>query len=369
MVYEGALGRMIDSDQIVATVREPLLILDKDLKVVSANPAFIRFFKVSEPEIRGQFIFDLGNGQWNIPRLRDLLKEVHTKGRDIEDYVVDHDFPLIGHKIMLVNVRPIPCAWQSSPLMLLAFEDATDRILNLRRTEKLMDDLINAKDSLDRFATIAAHDLQSPLNRALGFSDLFSKSAGTRMTDKERHYIDMFQTQLSAMRALINDLLTFARFKEQPENAQEVDLSELVAEVRNQLDDQFREVGGELDVAQLPAVRGMRSQLRQLFANLLENALKYRRPDVRPVITIASNAAKDGGIEIAIKDNGEGFEKDEADLVFQPFLRLHPSGGGTGLGLAICRRVMENHHGTISSQSEPKMGATFTMRFPPETVA
>ena len=115
------------ADNIIATLREPFLVLDKTLRVQTANRAFYRTFHAEKEETEGRFIYDLGNGQWNIPRLRTLLEEVLSNSHPIHDFDVEHDFPAIGKKIMLLNARRFESVDSQPDLILLAIEDITER--------------------------------------------------------------------------------------------------------------------------------------------------------------------------------------------------------------------------------------------------
>jgi two-component system CheB/CheR fusion protein len=118
---------LLYADSIVNTVREPLLVLDRDLKVLSANPAFYKAFQVTPQETEGHFLFDLGNRQWNIPQLRDFLKNVATGGGPVEGYLIEHEFPKIGHRKMLLNARRVIQEEVGIDRILLAIEDFTAR--------------------------------------------------------------------------------------------------------------------------------------------------------------------------------------------------------------------------------------------------
>src|ERR1700730_11977522 len=122
---------------IVDTVREPLLVLDKDLRVISASRSFYNTFKVSPQETNGHLLYDLGEGQWDIPALRVLLENILPKSAFLEDYEVEHDFPDIGRRIVLLNARTIICGRDTSPTFLLAFSDVTER----RAAERSLQDL------------------------------------------------------------------------------------------------------------------------------------------------------------------------------------------------------------------------------------
>ena len=119
--------RSLYAESIVRTVREPMVVLNGDLRVVSANPSFYRTFKVTPKETEGQLLYDLGNRQWDIPDLRHLLEEILPKDTQVEDFLVEHDFPEIGRRRMLLNARRVAQDGPSKQLILLAMEDVTDR--------------------------------------------------------------------------------------------------------------------------------------------------------------------------------------------------------------------------------------------------
>jgi PAS domain S-box-containing protein len=133
---------------IVETVREPLLVLDSELRIIFANRSFYRFFKVTSKETSDQHLYDLGNRQWNIPKLRELLERILPEKESVEDFEVEHSFQTIGTKIMLLNARQIYLKKHASRLILLAIIDATDRIEAEREKEKLIADLRKAFDEI-----------------------------------------------------------------------------------------------------------------------------------------------------------------------------------------------------------------------------
>ena len=142
------LGFEENAQDIVETVREPLLILNSELRIICANRSFYRFFKVSAEDSEGQFLYDLGNKQWDIPELRELLERILPEKDNVEDYEVEHNFQTIGRKIMLLNARQIYTKIHASKLILLAIEDVTDRIEAERQKEELIDDLRKAFDEI-----------------------------------------------------------------------------------------------------------------------------------------------------------------------------------------------------------------------------
>jgi signal transduction histidine kinase len=169
------------------------------------------------------------------------------------------------------------------------------------------------------------------------------------------------------MQELIASLLLLARVSSVPVAPRQVDLDELVRGLARDLDPGATPAAGRITVSHLPAVRGDPGQLRQLFQNLLVNALKFRRPGRPAAVKVSGRIRADGAASIRVADDGVGFDMENARRLFQPFSRLHSRRDfpGTGMGLAICQRIVQRHGGAIAAVSEPGRGTTFTVIFPP----
>ncbi|GAB3881118.1 sensor histidine kinase [Spirosoma agri] len=239
--------------------------------------------------------------------------------------------------------------------------------------------LNRSNDNLQQFAYIASHDLQEPLRKIQAFGDLL-KTKHTAQLGEGIDYIERMQSAASRMSILIKDLLTFSRISIQPETTLPVPLSQLIDPILTDLEMAIDESGAVIDLEPLPTVSGDPSQLRQLFQNLISNAIKFRRSDVSPHIRIGSKllAASDlpssvkptheaaSYHRIDVQDNGIGFETKYLDRIFQVFQRLYGKNQypGTGIGLAICEKVAANHGGAITAASQLGEGATFSVYLP-----
>ncbi|WP_052731258.1 ATP-binding protein [Spirosoma radiotolerans] len=240
-------------------------------------------------------------------------------------------------------------------------------------------DLKRSNDNLEQFASIASHDLQEPLRKVQQFGDLLTSQYGPQLGQGVR-YLDRMQLAASRMSILIKDLLTFSRISTRQEAGTPISLSEIVAGVLSDLELQIEETGAQVIIEPLPTIVGEGSQLGQLFANLLGNALKFRRPQAQPKIRVSSHRLAAGGLpltvrptrmapayyQIDVSDNGIGFEQKYVERIFQIFQRLHGKGefAGTGIGLAICEKVVTNHGGAITAHSQPGEGAIFSIYLP-----
>jgi PAS domain S-box-containing protein len=233
--------------------------------------------------------------------------------------------------------------------------------------------------NLQQFAYVASHDLQEPLRKIQSFSDLLINRYAHQLGDGSDYLMRMHKSA-RRMSELIEDLLTFSRVTAQQTPMTIVQLNEITNDILIDLELNIIDTSASVTIQNLPAVRGDKTQLSQLFLNLLSNALKFRKPDVNPVIEVTANVVSSIDLpahvhvarsasryhEITIQDNGIGFDQQYADKIFQLFQRLHNQTQypGTGIGLAICERVAANHGGGISAESQPGQGSTFRVYLP-----
>lgn len=360
---------------IIETVREPLLVLDGGLHVQLANGAFYRMFQVTQEEVKQQFLYEIGNGQWDIPLLRLSLEDILTHDTPFEDLEVEHEFSRIGRKIMLLNGRRIVREADATPLILLAIEDISER----RHAERLLQIHVQKLEwsnrELQDFAYIASHDLQEPLRAIQAFGERLRTRGVDDLHEEARDYLDRMLRAASRMRVLIHDLLEFSRVTTKARPFAPVDLTSVAQQALADLATRCEETQGRVEVGSLPTLDADATQMRQLLQNLIDNGLKYGRDDVPPVVIVSSEILREKDAlrpegrdmcRIAVQDNGIGFEEKYAERIFAPFQRLHSRGryDGTGIGLAICRKIVERHDGRIQAQSVPGEGSLFIVMLP-----
>ncbi len=227
-------------------------------------------------------------------------------------------------------------------------------------------ELERTTEELTDFAYIASHDLQEPLRKIIVFGDRLAGKFDSVLNDTGKDYIERMQKSAIRMKSLIDDLLRFSRITTHKTPFQPVDLNEVITEVLSDLEVQIERTQGRVEVDTLPSIEGERFQMRQLFQNLISNGLKYHREDVPPVIKVRYLSSNDGFEEIAVEDNGKGFEEKHLDRIFRPFERLHGHSeySGTGMGLAICQKIVTHHNGQITANSQVDKGSTFTVKIP-----
>ncbi|HYP04702.1 MAG TPA: ATP-binding protein [Bryobacteraceae bacterium] len=354
-------------ENIVRTVREPLLVLDDELCVRHANRSFYKVFAVSMVDTENRRIYELGTGQWNIPELRDRLAGILLDDESLEDFEVEYDFPAVGRRVMLLNARRIHN--EGSDRILLAMEDITQRRQTERLRQELSDKLARSNRELEDFAQVASHDLQEPLRKIQAFGGRLKSAAGPALNATARADLERILHAASRMQTLIDDLLTFSRVQTQARPFQPVDLGHIAEEVVEDLETSIRASGGTVEIdAGLPSIEADALQMRQLLQNLIGNALKYYKKDCHPQVRVrAELSQRDGDLcLLSVEDHGIGFDEKYLDRIFNVFQRLHGRNeyAGTGIGLAVCRRIAERHGGSITACSRPGVGSTFTVTLP-----
>jgi PAS domain S-box-containing protein len=228
---------------------------------------------------------------------------------------------------------------------------------------------------LEEYATVAAHDLQEPLRKIEIFADRIVTNSADELSAQSADYLERLGRSVHRMRALIDDLLSYAQVSAQPRNFESVDLGTLAGEVIIDLtggDVIIDLTGGDVNIGHLPVIDADPIQMSQLLRNLIGNALKFHRPDIPPMVTVEGQIVDDehtGGPRICrltVRDNGIGFDEMYADQIFSMFQRLHGVSEypGAGIGLALCRRIVEHHGGDITVTSTPGEGSTFVVSLP-----
>lgn len=217
-----------------------------------------------------------------------------------------------------------------------------------RLLDEQAEELRRSNAELEQFAYVASHDLQEPLRKVASFCQMLEHRYGDRLDARGRQYVEFAVDGAKRMQALINDLLTFSRAGRLTRPADSVDLDDAARQALDNLAALREETAAQVDVADLPTVPGDRTQLVQLFQNLVGNAIKFRRPDEPPRVTVDARRAGDEW-EFRCADNGIGIESRHADRIFLIFQRLHPREEytGTGIGLALCKKIVEHHGGRI----------------------
>lgn len=266
--------------------------------------------------------------------------------------------------------------------VLCTYLDVSESQQYRQQLEAVNAELLHSNENLQSFAYIASHDLQEPLRKIQSFGSLLMDQYGPLLSGQGSDYIRRMEVAAERMSRLIRDLLTYSRLTTQREPHRPVSLDEVLQRVMNDLEISLTETNAEIQIENLPNLPGDRTQLGQLFQNLLGNALKFRHPGQRPQIRISARKHLRSEIlagvlpastnnerpywAIRVQDNGIGFEPRHTDRIFGVFQRLHGKDqyAGTGVGLAIVKRIADNHAGGIQAEGIPGKGAIFTVYLP-----
>jgi PAS domain S-box-containing protein len=362
------------AESIVETVREPLMVLDPDLRVISANRSFYKAFNVTPQDTEGKLIYDLGNRQWNISKLRVLLEEIIPRETQFQNFEVDHVFLAIGRKTMLLNARQIYSKGFGTQMVLLAIEDITERKKAEEEIRRLNEDLKHqtieleaAYKELETFSYSISHDLRTPLLVIAGFSRVLLERYSSHLDTKGQQFLSLMHSSTQKMLRLIDHLLTFSHSEHQQMKPSDINMSELAEAVFEELKsmDPGRQL--RLNIKTLPPARGDKAMIHQVFVNLLSNAIKFIRPEEIGVIEIGARFEEKESIYY-VKDNGVGFDMQHANKLFGVFQRFHSPEEfeGTGIGLAIVQRIIHRHGGQVWAEGEVNKGATFYFSLPRE---
>jgi PAS domain S-box-containing protein len=245
-------------------------------------------------------------------------------------------------------------------------KETQDRLFeNQAQLQQKIIELNRSNYELEQFAHLASHDLQEPLRKLFFYSDVMKQRYSENIDQQGRSMLNNMTVAAGRMKELINDLLSYSQLQQQQLRFETVDLNQVIQEIIRDLDLTIREKNARIETDELPVLQGNKIRLRQLFSNLISNALKYSKKNITPVIEITSSV-EPGAISIKIKDNGIGFDAQHREKIFGLFERLHSRDEfpGTGIGLSICKKIAELHNGTISAMSEPGEYSVFEVTLP-----
>ncbi len=356
------------AESIVETLRESLVVLDEQLRIVIANQTFYKTFKASLEETVDKFIYDLGNGQWNIPALKKLLEEIILKNTQFQDFEVEHEFPNIGRKTMLLNARQIYQRDVNKPLILLAIEDITEK-------KKLESQLLRAQrmESVGTLACGIAHDINNVLTPIMLSQELLQE----RLTDEEsQRLLNTIERSTQRGANLMKQVQSFSKGAEGERNVLQV--AHIISEIREIVEETFpRSIKIRTDIHKdLFTISGDATQLHQVVMNLCVNArdamsdggilsISAENFYVGENYARMNSEAKIGPyIVITVSDTGTGIPPEVMDRIFEPFFTTKEYGKGTGLGLSISHGIVKSHSGFITVYSEVGKGTAFKVYLP-----
>ncbi|AVY67787.1 sensor histidine kinase [Xanthomonas translucens] len=384
------IGRRLDAERhmlranaraaaVLQTVREPIVLLDSQQRMLMHNAAFGELYGL-DPEQVPKMLAEVGDGVWQDGIIVQRLADVLLRGRELWDFEHEQLGADGVARTMLLNARRMPLPDSEDQVVLMTVSDISlqkasqQRIQMLnRQLEGKVEQVSEVNRELEAFSYSVSHDLRAPLRHVAGFADKLARHLGDAADEKSRHYLEVIGTSARRMASLIDDLLVYSRLGRSALRLQAVDMQSLVAETRSVLDANYQSdhAGSgrriEWSVAPLPILVADENMMRQLWLNLLGNAVKYSARREIAVIEVGYQLQADGSHRFSVRDNGAGFDMAYAAKLFGVFQRLHKASEytGTGIGLASVRRVLTRHGGHIWAEAAPDMGATFHFVLPP----
>jgi PAS domain S-box-containing protein len=375
-----------------------------------------------------QEIAKLGHWQWDVARnqvswsdelykifgerkgaeisYESYLEKLHPDDKDfvnkaVQQAFVEKSFPSFTHrihindgseKILQARGEVITDAQGNIMKMIGTAQDITEIQKAQQQLVERTHALETTNQELQRFAYVASHDLQEPLRKIMTFASLLERESGEHRNEREKMFMEKVVQSAGRMQHLIDDILAFSSLRISNEAFETTDLNAVVKQVLSDMEIRIEASGATVQADPLPVIEAIPSQMGQLLQNLISNAIKFRKEGVLPVVQISSQVVsadevKDYGwkdektlalrgttynwsreqfVKLRISDNGIGFDEAYSEKIFEIFQRLHSNKvyEGTGIGLAICKKIVDNHHGSISADGKPGEGATFTILLP-----
>jgi signal transduction histidine kinase len=355
------------SRMILQAVREPIALLDDQLRTLLVNAAFGELYGVSE-DARAVPLEEIGAGAWTDGALLQRLTDVLARDRELWDYELVQRTVDDVERHVVINARRLQQDDSDTPALLLTVSDVTARALAERQVNELnhqlegkVEQISDVNRELEAFSYSVSHDLRAPLRHIAGFAGKLEQHLGEQADERARHYLDVIGSAAKRMAQLIDDLLVFSRLGRGAMRLQPVDMQSLVDEARALAEAEAPGRRIEWKIAPLPVVIGDENMLRTVWQNLIGNAVKYTGQRELARVEVGAQRTRNGDYEFIVADNGAGFDMQYADKLFGVFQRLHRASEfpGNGIGLANVRRIVARHGGRVWARGEPDKGAQF----------
>jgi two-component system CheB/CheR fusion protein len=384
------------TEAIIATLREPIVILDTKLRIKNLNNAFATKYNTTNKATKGKFIYEILEGLFENKSLKHLVEKVLSEKVPVENYQISVNLRPETESIMLCNARQIVNKSSSESLILLAIEDITSRKRVEASLQELSDGFENkvkertselensvealskANIRLQQLAFIMSHDLQEPVRKILVFASILQQEK-FNLSENSAIVVQRIIKASERMKTLISDLLAYSHLKNDDGLFIPTDLNVVLKNILLDFELLIEDKNVEIKIGTLPIVKAIPLQMNQLFYNLISNALKFLKSENRAKIKILSTMLSSSQIEnypqlnkhlswceIIFTDNGVGFDGQYEQQIFTMFKRLHDNDiyVGTGMGLSISSKIVENHNGIIFAKSEVNKGAAFHVILP-----
>ena len=359
-------------DTALSNMVQGLCMFDKDQRLIVVNRRYLEIYGFSpdvvKPGItlRGLMEYSVSLGNYTAEEAERALAERNDPARLRQRSVIKQR--LKDGRVIAVMSEPMPDGGT-----IATYQDITDLETTTEKMVEYTKKLERSNRELVDFAYVASHDLQEPLRKIEAFGDRLVRKYVSVLPEEGQMFIDRMQSAASRMRQLINDLLSYSRVTTAAAPFSKVSLKDVLSGVLSDLQIRIEETHATIKSDNLPIIEADAMQMRQLFQNLIGNAIKFRKKDVDPVVEITGEITSEHdlpvpgpAVVIRIADNGIGFEQQFKEQIFVIFQRLHSRTEyeGTGIGLATCRKIVERHQGSIDAIGRPGEGSTFVITFP-----
>lgn len=364
------------TEAILDSIGDILIVVDDDGKIVRVNESATAITGYAEKELIGQPASILSRNENLLDK--EAFEAMLRDGKllDLETEFVCKDNSGLHVSLSSSVLR------NSHKAAVIVAKDIRNRILAEENLKKYAQQLEQSNRELEDFAYVASHDLQEPLRKIQAFGDRLTRKFSGILPDEGKDYVSRMHSAAGRMQTLINDLLTFSRVSSKTQPFRSVNINVIASEVISDLEVRIEQTGATVEIGELPLIEADPVQMRQLFQNLIGNALKFHKPQEPPRIKVYSqmtnrahltdfsenteNVSNPKFCKIVFSDNGIGFDEKYLDKIFTVFQRLHGRENyeGSGIGLSVCRKIVERHGGEITAKSSPEIGSQFFVTLP-----
>ena len=377
--------QLIDRSMFIETLIDNnidrLLVLDREFKIISWNKRCEENYHFTRDQAIGQPFVEL------FPRIKEDAELMHAIEQAMQG-VTRHITPrkeIYNHIYSEIFCIPLKNEEGEVYAVLILLHDvskmlrAQNELEDLNKTlEEKNKELEEKNEEITSFAFIASHDLKEPLRKLYTFSDWLLQREADSLSETGRNYLKKIANSVRRMDMLIEDVLVLTKIDCDKKAPSKIDLNAVLSRALGDMKDYIKERGAEIITEELPVIEGHDNQVFYLFKNILDNAVKFQPPGNQPLVKITTEQVEGYQIDsnrleenidyyrISFEDNGLGLDSQYFKKIFQVFQRLHNKSEfeGTGMGLAICRKIMQNHEGIITVESEPGKGSVFSCYFP-----
>jgi two-component system, LuxR family, sensor kinase FixL len=351
--------------ELIFNAPDAIIVINEQGSIILWNPKAETMFGW-----RSEEVIDSPLAETIIP---PLYREAHEKG--MKRYLQTGQPHILNKTIQVTALNkdkkefPISLTISKSmngdKLVFIAFiRDMTDQKKNETELERQRIELEASNKEIEQYAWLTSHDLREPLRKILTFSDILLSHSEEELAPVSLKYMTKINEAATRMNGFIEALLHYSSIREDEILFHKTNLNQIIQEVLLDMDLMVAESGASIQIDSLPVIDAIPFQMKQLFQNLISNAIKYRRHDIHPIIQMNCTLPDKNEVQISVKDNGIGIDPKDQHKIFKLFQRLNSDQQGSGVGLAICKKIVEKHKGTLTVESLPLVGTTFYITLP-----